>query len=333
MQSPFVDGKILQHCDHIGRWQARSWYPPIQVEIDLTNRCSSACPWCAGFLHREESTAELSIDLVTRILGELADIGVKSVVFTGGGDPTMHREWIEAIRTASAYGLRIGLVTNGVIDVREVVACCEWIRFSVDAATEDMYALQHGRREHFARVLKHVKAAALVKDGCTIGVGFVTSRMTQHEIRPFAELWRDVPVDYIQFRPLLDTHGVSWFDDDDATIREIEAAQQIDGRVTSSLPKYQQLGGEKQTARCYGAMFETAIAADGHCYVCCHHKGNPAWSIGDLRQESFQAIWERHIAMKSVATKATCPALCRHFATNRLFELTIDKHVTHPDFI
>lgn len=330
--NPF-DNKILQHCDRIGAWQNGEFYPPIQVELDLTNRCSSACPWCSGYLHREDSSAELPGDLVRTLLSELSSIGVKSVVFTGGGDPTMHREWLQLVQCAHYCRLDVGIITNGVVDVRPVLDAIQWVRFSVDAATEELYARQHGKRHHFARVLENVKLAAEAQRKSTVGVAFVTSRDSRHEILPFVDLWRDIPVDYIQFRPLLDSHGTQWFDEDDRTQAILREAESKDSRVVCSMQKYSQLETSGMTNKCYGAMFETAVSADGLVYVCCHHKGHPEWALGDLRQEGFRTIWARHIGNRSVTTTRECPAFCRHFGTNRLFELQIAKPVTHRNFI
>jgi radical SAM protein with 4Fe4S-binding SPASM domain len=113
----------------------------------------------------------------------------------------------------------------------------------------------------------------------------------------------------------------------------IEQAKAIDARVTSSVQKYGQMDGDGRTERCYGAMFETAIAADAKVYACCHHKGNPEWAIGDLNTERFRDVWTRHIGLTAINTDASCPAFCRHCGTNQLFELTIDKPVTHRNFI
>jgi MoaA/NifB/PqqE/SkfB family radical SAM enzyme len=350
--NPFCERKILSHSDELAKYVRGEHFAPIQVEIDLTNLCTSACPWCAGYLNREWSKATLlakgetidqrwesSVRGVSRLLGELAGMGTKSIVWTGGGDPTCHKHLQTFVEQAAYLGLKQGLITNGVKDVSEAVPFCEWIRFSVDAATKEVYATQHGRPNHFEQVLANVAKAACRKSAtmadCTIGVGMLTSEATHHEIVPFAKLWAGVPVDYIQFRPLLDTHGAAWFSDRPETIAILREAAAIDRRVVWSEPKYNALirGEEGRTQNCHGIFFETAISADGKVYVCCHLKGNPNYAIGDLAKESFATIWRRHLAKRTFATTSDCVSFCRHFGTNQFLEIEVLPERQHPNFI
>ena len=98
----FASNKILGHLDTLNRYLNGDWYPPILVEIDLTNLCASACPWCAGYLNRKWTNHtlmapekgdrwEASTNGVCELLQDLRDIGVQAVTWTGGGDPTQHK--------------------------------------------------------------------------------------------------------------------------------------------------------------------------------------------------------------------------------------------------
>lgn len=348
--TPFTEHKILAHIDKIADYLGGRFYPPVQVEIDLTNLCTSACPWCAGYLNREWSKATLfaagdtveqrwsaSVAGVNALIDELAAMGVKSLTWTGGGDPTCHKHWLSFVERAASCGLQNGLITNGVFDVSAAVPYCEWIRFSVDAATQETYGEQHGRPQHFKRVLDNVERASFAASGtgCTVGVGMVTHKGTRREIVDFARLWAGVPVDYIQYRPLHDTHGQAWFSDDTSTMDLIRQAAQVDSRVVWSEPKYAAMlrGDCGKTDCCYGIYFETAIAADGLVYTCCHLKGNAAYAIGNLSKESFAEVWARHLLSRVFRVTQDCPAFCRHFGANQLFEIEITPKRQHENFL
>lgn len=351
-QNPFCERKVLGHVETLAAYVTGKWYPPIQVEIDLTNLCTSACPWCAGYLERASSKAtlfaagdvaeerwEASLAGVNSLIDELALLGVKSLTWTGGGDPTCHKHWLFLLEQAAYLGLENALITNGVVDSSNAVPLCEWIRYSVDAATEKTYGEQHGRPHHFAKVLKNVRLAAERKQReslpCTIGVAMVTSTGTRHEIVEFARLWRDVPVDYIQYRPLLDTHGQAWFSDTAETMELIREAAAIEPRVVWSEAKYAAMvrGETGYTKRCHGIFFETAIGADGKIFPCCHFKGRDDLAIGDLNKESFTTIWRRHLEKRHFETTKDCVSMCRHYGTNLFIELEVIPNRTHPNFI
>ena len=76
-----------------------------------------------------------------------------------------------------------------------------------------------------------------------------------------------------------------------------------------------------------------AIAADSLVYVCCHHKGNEDYAIGDLREETFREIWSRHQASGEFRVGPRCPTFCRHYGTNAFIESEVLAERTHPEFI
>lgn len=337
--NPFREHKILAHLPILGQYLSGGTYAPIQVEIDLTNVCSSACPWCAGFQDRLDKPyvlfGEHSRGKVFSLLEELHSLGVKSVTWTGGGDPTMHPDHGVLIAESHRLGMDNGLITNGVIDVTDCVRDCKWIRFSVDAATEFGYEKQHGRRHHFQRVLRNVVNAASIKGDTTIGVGFVTAPAVMDEIEAFPLLWRDIPVDYIQYRPLMDHYGQHYQADHQEIARRVRAASLLDRRVVCSEGKYsaQERGDSGKTDRCHGTFLEIAIAADGCVYNCCHLKGMSQYALGSLHEESFTSIWSRHISQREFRTTADCPLFCRHYATNRFIEESVLAPRDHVNFI
>lgn len=351
---PFERNKILGHIGILNSYlNSDQFYAPIQVEIDLTNACTSDCPWCAGFKQRKESKSvllgvgesrneiqESSRLAVQCLLKELQQIGVKSVVFTGGGDPTVHDHWESLIRFARNLGLEVALITNGVIDVSGIVPFVEWVRFSVDAGSEEVYEKQHGRKNHFRKVIDNVSAAVESRGpfgGGTIGVGYVLSAELIDDIEPFVDLWRDIAVDYIQFRPRMDTLDAKWGDSNAEQWAIVDRMIiEKDRRVVKSLAKTNgiETGDNGRTKFCHGSFLETAIAADGHVYLCCHLKGDRNYSIGSLHEESFESIWNRHLSSPRVfETTADCPSFCRHYGTNRLVQLEIIEPKTHRNFI
>lgn len=350
----FKENKILNHWPTLGKYLNGEEYPPIQVELDLTNKCTSDCPWCFGYVDRKWSKDVLfqrndadpvekensTMQGVTKLIDDLALLGAKSITFTGGGDPTCHKGLFDFIERAHSHGIKVGLITNGVIDVRRALPFCEWIRFSVDGATKETYGYMHGKPQHFDLVIQNVSEICRLKKNMglktTLGVGFLTGEPSKKEIIDFAKLWKNVGgLDYIQYRPLLDKYGEKWFTDNLDTIQLIEEAKKIDPRVTFSTAKYEALmnGSNGRTKQCHGIYFETAIAADGKVYPCCHMKGKPKMAIGNLYDESIFVIWKRHIKNRNFLVGKDCPSFCRHFGTNQLIEEEILKPRDHKFFI
>lgn len=80
---------------------------------------------------------------MSRIVDDANTLGAKSVVFKGGGDPTLKDYLPAAIRLSRSTGLSVGINTNGVRMSADLLNALEesgaWIRFSIDASNSAMY--------------------------------------------------------------------------------------------------------------------------------------------------------------------------------------------------
>lgn len=333
--SIFSQGKILAHIERVAEWKKSNNVFPVQIELGTTNLCNNKCPFCCGYKDREEHAEKLDSKVVYRLLEEAASCGVRSITFTGDGEPTCHKDWLEFIKYTDKLGMDVGLITNGCKDFSEAVPYCQWIRVSVDAATPETYYKQHGVKA-FEKVLDNLETAIEKKEGseskCTIGVGFLTCKDSNHEIIEFAKLMSNYQVNYVQYRPLLSVFGSDWFSDDHETIATIHEAKRHNRKVVFSEAKYKGLteGHYGQTTKCYGWIFEAAISADGGIYRCCHYKGIKSQKLGDI-SKGFVNEWMR-IKKNAFRVLPTCPKFCRHYSNNRPMEEVMSPK-EHPNFI
>src|SRR5512139_1310988 len=118
--SNYIDprAKLLHHLDRLYAIQRGAIAPPVNIEIDLSNRCSLGCEWChfaythtRGPLAGKRDKPDASIPggdlmdtyLARRIIDQLAENGVRSVTWTGGGEPTLHPHFNEIIEYTAQY--------------------------------------------------------------------------------------------------------------------------------------------------------------------------------------------------------------------------------------
>jgi len=97
------------------------------------------------------------------------------------------------------------LITEDIAET--LINSCTWIRISVDAATPEVYQKVHGMGEKiFNKTLNNlkmlVKKKKRLKSAVTIGVGFLTCEYTKRDMRRAAKLFKEIGVDYLQFRPM-----------------------------------------------------------------------------------------------------------------------------------
>ena len=86
-------------------------YRPAAANIMATHNCNSRCLTCS--MWRNKSTGELSAGEIADILGQLKEIGVRRVCFSGG-EPTLRPDLPQLIRQARDTGFKkVLIVSNG----------------------------------------------------------------------------------------------------------------------------------------------------------------------------------------------------------------------------
>lgn len=300
MTNPF-SSKLHMHADRVSEWQKTGDTVPVTCEIDLSNRCTDRCPCCAG--GRTRAQVELQTDRAASLLKELKDIGVRGLIFTGGGEPLCHKNAPTLIGRAQSLGFDVGLITNGVLAemprLWPVFRALTWIRYSLDAASDDMYLKTHGT-VNFQRVCKNIRAAATLRGDSTaptLGVGYLVSAETLDEMERAAKLCARLGVDYLQYRPF--HHAVADSGLPQHALERYRAAQKYNTdsfNVVWSEHKFRaMLASPGKPARpygkCYGQAFAATIGADGNVYLCCHLRGMKGYVLGNIYEQSFSDIW------------------------------------------
>src|SRR5262245_60824555 len=81
-----------------------------RIVVELTNRCNLRCRHC--YDPRHAGTAELSLDIIDKLLREGKQCNIDHLSFSGG-EPTMHREFDEVVRRVCDAGYTFSFVSNG----------------------------------------------------------------------------------------------------------------------------------------------------------------------------------------------------------------------------
>jgi len=109
-----------------------SWYP--------TNECNLNCKFCSC----SNRDRKLTMDIFTAInvIHDFADLGCKAVSISGGGEPLCHPHLADMIAEFHGCGIKIGLVTNGMLLGRldrKTLDMLAWCRISSSISFDDSY--------------------------------------------------------------------------------------------------------------------------------------------------------------------------------------------------
>lgn len=84
--------KLLKHLDKLKRLQDGESPSPVMAHISLINACNLTCSFCC-FANRD-LTDRLPLERVKKALDSFKKIGVTGIEFTGGGEPTLHPDFV-----------------------------------------------------------------------------------------------------------------------------------------------------------------------------------------------------------------------------------------------
>ena len=116
--------KLFHHLDRVQSFMNREFFPPIHVEIGVTDRCQHACHFCyVEYLKKQQ--LEIPRELLLRIMRDLGDAGIRSLFFQGTGEPTMNPACADAIVEAKESGVDTALQTNGKGCFALMISCRE----------------------------------------------------------------------------------------------------------------------------------------------------------------------------------------------------------------
>ena len=126
--------KLLKHLDKLKNIQDGLPPSPVMAHISLINACNLTCSFCC-FANRD-LTDRLPTEKVKQALDSFKKIGVTGIEFTGGGEPSLHPDFIEITRYAHSLGFKLGICTNGVIlgkkkFPKEIVKLFSWVRLGM----------------------------------------------------------------------------------------------------------------------------------------------------------------------------------------------------------
>lgn len=340
--------KLYQHLDRIAALTTDTKQPPVNVEIDLSNRCNDGCKWC-HFAHthtrgplahkRSVTTGDLmDTELALAIIYQLHQYGVRSLVWSGGGEPTLHPDFD---RIVSACKLPMGMYTNGTLITPHraelLKARLAWVYVSLDAATGDEYAAAKGvTPNQFDRAVQGIRELVRAPGQATVGIGFLLNAGNWRNANTMQALGQELGADYIQFRPTIlykpnapgEIEGsTDWIPDALYTLENMHAEPGIEVDLNRFRMLREWAGHGYNT--CWWSGLQTVITPDGRAWACLNKRGYEGAVLGDLNDDTFEAIWQRAPIQ---AVNGSCRVMCRgHIPNTELSAMREPR--AHGEFI
>lgn len=295
--------KLMFHPERIDEWMKKGDCPPIYLEIGLTNICNHKCIFCG--LDWAKGTSTLDTDVLLENLKDMAEFGVKSVCFSGAGEPSLHKDFELIVKKTKEFGIDVAFSTNiALFDEEKAKATLPyttWIRFSLDAGTPKTHAFIHGTSESdFDKIIENLKKAVEIKKKnnypVTLGVQFILLEENADELLKAAELCRNIGVDNLQVKPY--SHVPNSFNNLSVDYNKFaEIAKKLESfsndnfKVIYRASRAERIEKKQDYQSCHGLPFFAIINEKGDVQPCHIYYGNSSFSFGNIYKDKFSDIW------------------------------------------
>lgn len=312
---------------------------PLIIEFDPTTACNMACPECiSGLLLNQGYVDSVRI---TALIDEFARVGVRGVIFIGGGEPLAHKSMPAPILQCRERGMAVGLTTNGTLILRHVEVLAHevaWTRVSVDAARQETFSIFRPSRIHDSfRVVTDGMACLARKKKGLLGYSFLIMERNipgapivtnVPEIFAAARLARELGCDYFELKPAVDMdHHLIPFSSE-TKLRIQEEVDQMQTLNTDTFrviaPDSLQLllqGGKdqpKEYTTCPSLTARAVVTPKG-IYPCPYKRGYEDVRLGGI-DVPFDEYWhsdERQRRAAAINPQRDCPFFCVRHEFNR----------------
>jgi radical SAM protein with 4Fe4S-binding SPASM domain len=287
---------------------------PMHVDLILSDLCQQSCKFCSyrmeGYQANQmfDDKRMMTEEKAYEILEDCRELGVKGIVFQGGGEPTIHYRFPEIFAKACSYGqdgIRAALISNGVrigLDLAMIVVRAAWVRISLDAATEETYcAIRRVHPSHWAKARQAARNLREQRDkqktDCVIGVGFVVTPDNWREVADAARMAKELGADNFRISAQFSNQDEKLFEGFHAEAAAL--CREAAALTCTGFTVYNRFADrledltlkQPEDALCGYQFFTTYIGADLNVYRCCGYAYNERGLMGSLKEQRFIDFW------------------------------------------
>lgn len=282
------------------------------------------------------------------IILDCANMGVKAIQFTGGGEPSVHKDCAELLRYTRDLGIQYSFVSNGVRwsdDLLDVLVDATWVRVSVDAGTEETYTkIRRVSAKHYHTALTNIKKLCDLKkerkSEVVIGFGYVVTEDNWSEVVTACRTAKALGVDNFRISAIFQPDGTSYFEDFHAKAKEHCLASELE--ATEAFKVFNMFGDRVEDLeqahpsyhRCGYQFLTTYVGGDLNVYRCCNTSYNEQGLLGSLKDLPFRDFWfSKEVQDKMSGFNAQTCERCQFNNKNLVINKVLDRDFPHANFV
>ena len=288
-------------------------FAPLTAMLHITEHCNVRCEFCwhHSFLKQDKHQPQrMETSAVIAMIQELAVMGTQDVTLSANGEPTIHPDFPEIVKTIKNNRMRLKVVTNLTFfspAVAAALAQADHLIINLAATDPASYQSIYAPKGHvsFVQVVENIKSLTQRQQhgGPQIKIGYVLTKNTFRHIAPMLNLASECGVTSIRFKfmdplsftePLvLDNHDQQWLADEITRLLKIPTPvshnlADILGQLSSSDPS-DEAQNSNEHGRCFIGWLVMNINENGSVTLCCQ---NDHLIIGNWKEKRLREIWE-----------------------------------------
>lgn len=195
-------------------------FGPVSINLDITTACNHYCHHCID-LELLNNGRRMDLESTQILINKLIEHGLKSVIVIGGGEPTVHPQFVEILAFLKSKELQIGIVSNGtrmsqLEKAAPFLTSKDWMRLSLDAATDESFAIIHNSKssQKLSEIIREVRDMRRKWNHFGMGFSFLvlhqefrgnhtSLKNNIEEIPEAAKLARDHGFTYLSVKPFI----------------------------------------------------------------------------------------------------------------------------------
>lgn len=245
--------KIYAHHDAINDLRKHRNHP-IVLHIMPTEICNLRCVFCSVAQRGCEGKTypDLTLDQIKHVVNNLKKNGLKAIILSGGGEPTLYPQINELISFLKSEDLEIGMITNGTLLAThlsdESLNSFTWIRISINTLD----------------YLADINIPKINSDKTTLGFSYIWNPLTKDvTIKKIKKKIDDISafseVNYVRLLP-----------DCNLETNDLEKAHEELHKIAQELgsPFFHQYKTHETPPECHLGRVHPVLYTDGFIYPC-----------------------------------------------------------------
>ena len=315
-------------------WEKAKKVYPIYVEVSPMGACNHRCTFCAVDYIGYKATNVLDAGRWDVIVTEMGNLGVKSIMFAGEGEPLLHKQINRMVTDTLASGIDVAFTTNGILLNKLELDAISWVKVSVNAGTRETYAKVHRTKEKdWDALWENLRDAVKRKGNCTLGVQMVCLPENAGEEKELQSLCDGAGVDYLVLKPY--------------SQHKMSITHQYEGYKPINLPAGKGTVIREEAIKTEAHAYEKCNAtpnfwaycmSDGSIYSCSAYLLDERFNLGNINTQGFKEIWEGEKRkenwrfVRETLDIHECRVNCRQDKVNRYLTQLVEG-IPHQNFI